>query len=89
MLRSVPLVCLLLGCSLREAPAPATPVCGNALVERGERCDDGNTSDDDGCSCRCALTYCGDCLVQPGRLRRRERSGYGRLLERLPFGSMR
>ena len=28
-------------------------VCGNAVVEQGEACDDGNTKDQDGCSASC------------------------------------
>lgn len=30
-------------------------VCGNGVVEKGEQCDDGNTSNDDGCSSTCQL----------------------------------
>lgn len=29
------------------------PVCGNAIVETGEQCDDGNTAAGDGCSATC------------------------------------
>ncbi len=29
------------------------PICGNGMREKGERCDDGNTDDGDGCSSRC------------------------------------
>ncbi len=32
-----------------------TPVCGNAVVETPEQCDDGNTEDSDGCSSICLL----------------------------------
>lgn len=35
-----------------DAP-PAAPVCGNAAVETGEQCDDGNTAAGDGCSPTC------------------------------------
>jgi len=31
------------------------PVCGNAKVETGEQCDDGNINDGDGCSSTCQL----------------------------------
>jgi cysteine-rich repeat protein len=31
------------------------PVCGNATVEVGEQCDDGNTANADGCSNICQL----------------------------------
>jgi len=34
---------------------PADPVCGNAAVEAGEDCDDGNLSDGDGCSATCRI----------------------------------
>jgi len=34
-------------------PPPARAVCGNGAVEPGEQCDDGNTSDGDGCSSKC------------------------------------
>ncbi|MBI5488139.1 MAG: hypothetical protein HY905_12470 [Deltaproteobacteria bacterium] len=40
--------------------------CGDAAVDTGEGCDDGNTIDDDGCTNACALPSCGDGLVQPG-----------------------
>lgn len=35
--------------------AVAIPVCGNGSAEWGEACDDGNTSDNDGCSATCDL----------------------------------
>jgi cysteine-rich repeat protein len=41
-------------------------VCGNAVVEGTEQCDDGNVVDDDACSNACLLPICGDGLVQPG-----------------------
>lgn len=31
------------------------PECGNGMRENGERCDDGNVADGDGCSARCTL----------------------------------
>ena len=34
-------------------------VCGNGVVEEGERCDDGNLLDDLGCSADCQ-SFCGD-----------------------------
>jgi cysteine-rich repeat protein len=46
-----------------DAPPPA-PVCGNAMVEMGEECDDGNTTNGDGCSSECKYEYCGDGIVQ-------------------------
>ncbi len=33
----------------------ATGVCGNAIVEAGEMCDDGNSVDDDGCNNQCTF----------------------------------
>jgi cysteine-rich repeat protein len=33
--------------------SPTTPVCGNRIVEIPETCDDGNTSNGDGCSAVC------------------------------------
>jgi cysteine-rich repeat protein len=33
----------------------AVPACGNALLEAGETCDDGNRDDGDGCSTTCTL----------------------------------
>ena len=30
-------------------------VCGNWVIEEGERCDDGNTLDNDGCSATCQI----------------------------------
>lgn len=41
------------------------PVCGNGCKEQGEECDDGNTSNGDGCSSTCKLEKCGDGIVQP------------------------
>lgn len=35
--------------------AAQTAVCGNAILESGESCDDGNTSDADGCSATCQI----------------------------------
>jgi cysteine-rich repeat protein len=37
------------------------PVCGDGLLDRSESCDDGNTTDGDGCSSTCELT----CLAAP------------------------
>jgi len=42
-----------------ETSAPE-PVCGNEKIEEGERCDDGNTEDGDGCSSQCKHEFCGD-----------------------------
>lgn len=46
------------------------PVCGNNVIEPGEQCDDGNTSNGDGCNSSCQLEgfggFCGDGILQPG-----------------------
>ncbi len=39
-----------------EYACPAA-VCGNGMRETGERCDDGNTTDGDGCSSGCQLEF--------------------------------
>ncbi len=39
--------------------------CGNGVIEAGEECDDGNLSDDDMCTSKCTLPYCGDSIVSP------------------------
>ena len=41
-------------------------VCGNDMLEPGEACDDGNTSDDDECTSLCLSASCGDGVVQEG-----------------------
>ncbi|MBX7144517.1 MAG: DUF4215 domain-containing protein [Oligoflexia bacterium] len=43
---------------------PTTPYCGNALLEGYEECDDGNQSDNDGCSAGCLREECGDGVTQ-------------------------
>lgn len=37
--------------------------CGNAIVEAGEACDDGNTVATDACRSDCTLARCGDAIV--------------------------
>ncbi|OGZ80129.1 MAG: hypothetical protein A2353_02595 [Candidatus Staskawiczbacteria bacterium RIFOXYB1_FULL_38_37] len=39
--------------SCHADPQPEEPVCGNSAVESDEQCDDGNTSNGDGCSSTC------------------------------------
>ncbi|MFV8816587.1 midcut-by-XrtH protein [Haliea sp. E17] len=39
------------------------PVCGNALVETGEACDDGNLNNNDACLNSCQAAACGDGIV--------------------------
>lgn len=62
---------LLAGCGARSSlyapePEPASPACGNLLVEPGEACDDGNATATDACLPGCALARCGDGAVQAG-----------------------
>lgn len=45
---------------------PIEPVCGNAIVEHGEECDDGNQSDSDSCTSLCLSARCGDAFVNEG-----------------------
>jgi cysteine-rich repeat protein len=50
---------------------PPPPVCGNGVVEEGELCDDGNTTDGDGCSSTCQTETppppcCGNGIVESG-----------------------
>jgi len=42
------------------------PVCGDALVEGKEQCDDGNQINDDGCPNTCRLPTCGNKVVEAG-----------------------
>ena len=47
------------------------PICGNAVLERGEQCDDGNLINGDGCSSLCRITppfppLCGNGVVNQG-----------------------
>ena len=46
---------------------PIRDICGNALVETGELCDDGNTSGGDGCSADCTVIEQGyECPMRGG-----------------------
>lgn len=40
--------------------------CGDGTVQGDERCDDGNSENNDGCSYRCLYEGCGDAIVQDG-----------------------
>ena len=40
-------------------------VCGNADIETGEACDDGNTDNVDGCSSTCAVEPGWECEQEP------------------------
>ena len=46
-----------------EQPAP---ICGDGKIGQGEACDDGNTSDNDGCSSKCAIESTSQADVCPG-----------------------
>jgi cysteine-rich repeat protein len=39
--------------------------CGNGVVEALEQCDDGNQSNNDGCTNACRIPFCGDAVVSP------------------------
>ena len=41
-------------------------VCGDAVVDPGEACDDGNTVNDDACLADCTANTCGDGFLNPG-----------------------
>jgi cysteine-rich repeat protein len=43
---------------------PNTAVCGNGVLELGERCDDGNLDACDGCTPTCRVEACGDGIVE-------------------------
>ncbi len=46
-----------------------TPKCGDGYVNPAlEQCDDGNTTNGDGCSSKCMLERCGDGKVDPGEV---------------------
>jgi cysteine-rich repeat protein len=53
-----------------EPPESAPQKCGNGVVEAGETCDDGNTTEGDACSAACqkepGLPSCGDGAVTEG-----------------------
>ena len=42
--------------------------CGDAFLDQGEQCDDGNNIDGDGCSALCKKPGCGDNILDPGEL---------------------
>jgi cysteine-rich repeat protein len=44
---------------------PPNNVCGNAKVDEGEECDDGNDKDDDGCASCAVTTECTFTITEP------------------------
>jgi len=40
--------------------------CGDGTLDPGEQCDDGNTTNGDGCSSECVLEKCGDGVLDTG-----------------------
>ncbi|MBK8264829.1 MAG: DUF4215 domain-containing protein [Nannocystis sp.] len=49
-----------------ETTSVMPPACGDAVVDAGEECDDGNTVDGDACTNACTNAACGDGIVQEG-----------------------
>lgn len=49
-----------------SSPEKNQIVCGDAVVDSGETCDDGNTVDGDGCRHDCQVERCGDGAVDAG-----------------------
>jgi cysteine-rich repeat protein len=45
--------------------ADASPLCGNGVIDEGEECDDGNTTNLDDCLNTCVLNTCGDGYHNP------------------------
>jgi cysteine-rich repeat protein len=41
-------------------------ICGDAVVQDGEECDDGNTANNDSCLNNCSINVCGDGFAGPG-----------------------
>ncbi|OGJ66655.1 hypothetical protein A3B61_02945 [Candidatus Peribacteria bacterium RIFCSPLOWO2_01_FULL_53_10] len=44
----------------------ATPICGDAIVQVGEQCDEGAMTDTGRCTRNCRLAVCGDSLTRTG-----------------------
>jgi cysteine-rich repeat protein len=40
--------------------------CGDGIVDSGEECDDGNSSDNDACTAQCKRNVCGDAYLRVG-----------------------
>ncbi len=48
-----------------EVDEDCDPVCGNEVLEEGEECDDGNSTDGDGCSSDCTIEET-ECIPEGG-----------------------
>ena len=54
-------------CSVTTTTLPgSSPRCGDRILDPGEQCDDGNTTDCDGCSARCTREVVGNGVVDCG-----------------------
>ena len=53
-------------CSTTTTLPGQPPRCGDGVVDAGEQCDDGNTTDCDGCSARCTREVVGNGVVDCG-----------------------
>jgi cysteine-rich repeat protein len=62
---SVAVVALVFGFAPAGRAQPVA-VCGNAVIEAPELCDDGNLGDGDGCDSNCTPTACGNGVVTAG-----------------------
>lgn len=62
------LLAIACGGSDGDDPDAATAICGDGVVDTGEECDDGNTTDGDGCAADCSNepAVCGDGVIQVG-----------------------
>lgn len=47
-------------------PDKRDDLCGNGVLDSGEKCDDGNRDDNDGCTNACRLATCGDGITETG-----------------------
>jgi cysteine-rich repeat protein len=48
--------------------SPAFAICGDAIPDPGELCDDGNLIDGDGCDSNCTPTGCGNAVTTAGEV---------------------
>ncbi|MCA9772563.1 MAG: DUF4215 domain-containing protein [Myxococcales bacterium] len=58
------LMSVILAAGWLAQPAIALALCGDGVIEAGEACDDGNTSNADCCLNTCVLSSCGDGFKQ-------------------------